>query len=157
MKYRIQLFATFNNTDSNDILDEVETIKTNVYDVDHYTEVDIIRKAKKLEYNETDDSDFIPIEYDNVDFDAGEITHSDVPTGIVEFDVDLDISFSDSQKYYDFLNYIETIKGNAKVGSSYIRHCRFFECRHDETTIPLPKDGSYSYIDFDGSELTHPV
>ena len=150
MKYRIQLNAVFNNTNSNSILNEVESIKSNVYEAESYTSVPIVRKAEKLDVvGEITEN---PTLYDSVDFDVSQTTHSGEPEGKSNFKIEVDISFSAEQDYKNFLNYIESIKSNAST--DYNRNCRYFECRHEES-VPLNKDGAYSYIDFDGEQITH--
>lgn len=152
MKYRIQFSASFNNTNSNAILNEIETVKTKVFNPSNYTSVPIIRKLNKTDY-ETD-PDIIPNEYNSIDFDASEDTYSDTPTGITEFTVNIDISFDVEQDFFDCINYLESIKSNAIVAN--IKSCRHFECSHEESQ-PLPKDGPYVYMDFSGSQLTYPL
>lgn len=147
MKYRIQFKASFDNTNSNNILNEIEGVKTKVYEADSYKAVNIIRKTEKK-----DSSEINATVHSSVDFDASQVTHSDTPSG-TEFVVDLDISFSLQQDFYDCINYLESIKSLAINTSS--RFGRYFECMHDES--PLRNDGGYSYIDFDGSQLTYPL
>lgn len=153
MKYRIQLNAIFDNKNANDILNYVENIKTLIYEETIYPSIPIIRKAKKNEKGNSVDSQ---IEYAKVDFSNIKKTHINNPSGINEFEINIDISFNIQSDYYDFLNYIETIKPNAiNSDSSYIRNCRFFECMHEE--IPLRRDGKYFYINFDGVKEKHPI
>lgn len=145
MKYRIQFSGIVDNTDANAILNEVESIKTDVYEADHYTPVHIKRITKKCKNQDEE------VVYSSVDFDVSQETHSGTPTGETDFKIDVDISFTVLQDCYDFLNYIEGIKSDVTDGN-----CRWFSCRHEEMTTPLPKDGSYSYIDFDGEVIEHP-
>lgn len=147
MKYRVQLDAVLNSDDSNAILNQVETIKADVFAPTGYTSVPIARIVKKLEVT---DEIGQPTEYDVVDFDASSDTHTHQVTGLDEFNVKVDISFSVEQDYFDFLNYIESVKTNIVSGS-----CRFFVCRHDE--VPLQKDGGYAYINLTGAQLTYPI
>jgi len=147
MKYRIQLNAVFPNTIANTILNEVESMKTDVYEAQSFTEVAIERIGKKLEVVDEYET---ATEYETINFDAGQATHSGSPEG-TGFVVVVDISFSSETDCNTFLNYIETVKSNAD--SNKLRSCRYFECNHEE--IPLKKDGSYSYINFDGEQITH--
>jgi len=149
MKYRIQMEAVFNNTYANDILNEIESVKANVYDAEQSTAVSIIRKCEKLEVVEEAGEATL---YDSVDFNASQDNHTGSPSGISEFRVNLDVSFDTESECNDLLNYIEGIKSNAS--NSYGRICRWFQCRHEENT-PLSKDGAYSYIDFDGEQIEH--
>jgi len=148
MKYRIQLNAVFNNTNANAILNQVESIKDKTYNALSATVVPIIRKGKKLEIA---DDLITPTEYENVNFDTTQVTHSGIPEGL-GFVTDVDISFAVEQDCFDFLNYIEGVKNQAD--SDEPRKCRWFECRHEEAA-PLSKDGAYSYIDFSGEQIEH--
>ncbi len=148
MKYRIQLNAVFNNVNANSILIYIESIKNKVYKPSFKTIVNIERIAKKIEYVNYMNT---PDEYDHVNFDEGVASHIGVHTGD-EFGIVIDISFTVQQDYFNVLNYIESIKSNALSGS-YIRYCRYFECRHEE--IPLTKDGTYGFINFDGEQINH--
>lgn len=155
MKYRVQLEATFNNTNSNNILNYIESIKDKVFSTVESTEVTIIRKADKRDHVPNDVIS-LGTGRESVDFDnPTQETYSASPEGVTEFDIILDVSFSIQQDMYDLLNYVESIKSEAILGSNYSRMCRFFECRHEE--VPLSKDGPYSYIDFDGAQVNHPV
>jgi len=154
MKYRVELNTVFNNTDANSLLNYIESIKTKIFN-QIGTQVPIVRKAYKGNYEE--DALIQENQYASIDFDSSQYNHIDSPGGITDFHIIIDISFTVQQDYYDFLNYVETIKSNAlNTGPIvYIRNCRYYICRHEE--IPLIKDGVYSYIDFDGSQLIHPV
>jgi len=153
MKYRVQFEGVFNNTDANAILNHIESIKTDVFKATQYTEVSIIRKAIKTDY----DGQLLSPgnEYASVDFDIAQATHSGDPTGVVEFYVGVDVSFTVQQDEFDLLNYLESIKANALTGSGndYLRFGRHFDCRHDQS--PLINDGSYTFMDFDGAPLTY--
>jgi len=148
MKYRVQFNAVFNNVNANTILNQVESIKDKIYNALSATSVLIIRKGKKLEVV---DEYEIPTEYENIDFDESQDTHSGTPEG-TGFKVDIDVSFAVEQDFLNFLNYIESIKSDAD--SDKIRYCGWFECRHEEA-LPLSKDGAYSYLDFDGEQIEH--
>ena len=148
MKYRIQMDAVFNNSDANSILDHIESIKTKVYTPIGSELVEIILKSNKCDIGEVGEQ----TEYDFVDFTTEQETHTTNHSG-TEFQIKVDVSFVVLQDYYDLLNYIETIKSSTINTAGYVRDCRFFQCNHDES--PLIKDGTYSYIDFDGTELTH--
>lgn len=152
MKYRVQLNAVFSNADANSILDQVESIKTKPFSATGYTAVPIVREAKKLQY--VSDGITVATEHDSVDFESGVVSHTG-DQGETEYEVAVDVSFDVQQDYYDFINYIETIKGSALTTSNQIRSCRSFICRHDE--VPLQRDGGYSNINFDGQELTYPI
>lgn len=151
MQKRIQFNVVFNNSDANDILNHVEGIKSSVKVPVGNELVAIIRKTSKLE-NITDGI-VNPTVYATIDFDISAATHNTTHTG-TEFEVVIDVCFEVDQDFYDLLNYIESIKVNAITGAGYARGCRFFDCNHDSN--PLIKDGSYSYIDFDGIQVTHP-
>ena len=155
MKYRIQLNAVFNNTNANAILNRVETDKTKVYKAVEYTQVEIMRVAKKYDYDSVENNK--GTERESVDFDASQDTHSGEPTGVSEFYVELDISFSVQSDFDSFMNYLEGIKDNYinPSGEDYIRIGRNFDCKHEES--PLTKDGAYTYMDFDGVQLTYPL
>jgi hypothetical protein len=148
MKYRIQMTAVFDNTKANAIMNQVEAVKTDVFSATEYTEVEIVKVSHKCNCLEENSA-----VYASVDFDVAQETHSDSPSGVTELKLNVDISFTDQQKLYDFLNYIETQKTHALV--DHTRSFRYFECNHDET--PLIKDGSYSYIDFDAPVVTYPI
>lgn len=148
MKYRVQMNAVFNNSDSNDLLNHMESIKANVYIPDFYTPVYINKDTKKIENVEDN-----PIEYVSVDFEGTQESHLGTHPGD-EFKMNIDVSFENESDLFSLLNYIETIKDKALVGDNE-RNCRYFECKHEELATPLPKDGSYSYIDFDSAPVTH--
>lgn len=154
MKYRIQLKAVFNNTKANDLLNQVELIKASVFIPNAYTPVEIIRDGKKSS-NEPPYIDTPAINYINIDFDAAQDTHIDSPSGIDEFLVLIDVSFTSQNDCYTLMNYIESIKTYAITGTSnnYLKFCRHFECKHDEN--PLTNDSSYIYVDFDGPQITY--
>lgn len=154
MKYRIQFSAVFDNTDANAILNEIETDKAKVFEPNYYTEVPNIRKGKKLEDDESKaETDLI--EYVSIDFDDTPQTITDTNSGISQYLVSIDISFDVEADFHDCINYLESIKGNAF--SDRNRSCRHFECNHDSQAKPLPKDGSYTYMNFDGPQLTYPL
>lgn len=155
MKYRIQFKAVYNSSDANAILNQIETQKHDVFLPAYYTEVDIIREGKKLESDETKLDEELT-EYISVDFDAsGSETHTHSISGIDEYLVTVDVSFALEADFNTCMNYLESIKGNAD--SNKKRSGRNFECKHDEQVTPLPKDGAYTYMDFDGSPLTYPL
>ena len=147
MKYRVQMEAVFNNSDSNDILNHIESVKASVYKAEYFTPVYVNRLSKKLENTELE-----PTEYVSVDFDGSEEAHLGTNTG-TEFKVLIDVSFSANLDLINLLNYIESIKSNAI--NTYNRSCRYFECKHEELVTPLPKDGAYGYINFDGEVVNH--
>lgn len=150
MKYRIQMSAVFNNTDSNAILNQIESIKSNVYKAEYFTPIFIERKTTKSEITELNNEAVV---YDFIDFDDEVINHVNTPEGVTNFNITIDISFSTQQHMFDFLNYVESIK--AKSLENELRYCRYFSCRHEELTTPLLKDGEYFYIDFDGEIIVH--
>jgi len=155
MKYRIQFKAVYDNSDTNAILNQIETQKHDAFTPAYYTEVDIIRLGKKIESDDTKE-EYELTEYISVDFDAsGSETHTHSISGIDEYLVNLDLSFDLEADFNDCMNYLESIKDTAFVSKE--RYCRNFECRHDEQVKPLPKDGAYTYMDFDGSQLTYPL
>ena len=147
MKYRIQFSGAFDNTNSNAILNEMESAKAKVFSPTGFTQVPIERKGKKLEYLENND---VPTEYASIDFDAIQATHS-VDDGQAYYEVNLDLSFDVEQDFLDCINYLETIKNSADNTKAH--SCRHFECNHDE--IPLVLDGSYTYMDFMGTPIVY--
>lgn len=150
MKYRIQFKASFNNTDANTIINEIETAKDKVFAPDAYTPVPIIRKTDKQVYNE--ETEEITI-YSSIDFDAESTEHTGSPSGIDLFEVDIDISFAVLQDYYDCINYLESIKDLADETKP--RYCRHFVCNHDVN--PIVKDGPYTIMSFTDSQLIFPT
>ena len=154
MKYRIQFSAVLNSANSNALLNQIESQKSDVFEPTYYTEVPIIRKAKKLESDENKFESELT-EYASVDFDDSEDTHSHSLSGVDEYLVSIDVSFSDVADFNTCMNYIESIKDD--VFSDKQKSCRNFECMHDSQIKPLPKDGAYTYVDFDGSQLTYPL
>lgn len=151
MTYRIQLQAVFDSNIANEILNQVESQKSLVFEPNYYTEVPNIRESKKLEDNKNK-KDIDLDQYVNINFDEIQKKHTHNISG-VGFLVKLDISFSVEQDYFDFINFIETKKANAD--NSKIRNCRHFQCNHDSQIKPLPLDGAYIHVDFDGVELTY--
>lgn len=151
MKYRVQFNAVFKNSDANKILNHIEQIKKKAFMPLGSTEVEIILSTKKSEY--VSNSQYPVNIYSQVDFNLSPKNHGDIPQGILEFEVSVDISFEIEQDSFDLLNYIESIKSLALTTDNQLRLCRFFECMHEE--FPLRNDGSYSYIDFSGSVITH--
>lgn len=147
MKYRVQLNAVFNNSDANDILNQMESIKDKVFN-SLSTIVPIIRETKKDSYDSNPTEELT--EYVSIDFDATQATHSDVPP-VSDLNIKIDISFTVQQDFYDCINYLESIKNLAQVDK--LRFGRIFDCNHDED--PLINDGTYIYTDFDGTPLTY--
>lgn len=149
MKYRIQMDAIFSNANANSILDHMESIKSLPHASTGFEHVSTVRKSSKCNIDNIDNP---LVEYDTVDFDTAQTTHTTSHSG-TEFHVSLDVSFSVQQDYLNLLNYIESIKSLSISTTGYIRVCRFFICNHDEN--PLINDGSYNYIDFDGAVQSH--
>ncbi|MHA1737414.1 MAG: hypothetical protein ACTSWD_02440 [Candidatus Heimdallarchaeota archaeon] len=147
MKKRIQLDAQFSDSVANDILNQVESIKSQIFTPSSSTPVVIIRQAQHFERSDDEALDS-SILLASVDFDADETTHFIINTSGIN--VKIDISFINESDAFAFVNYIET-KKSLYIGT--FNNCRFFDCRHDEN--PLQKDGSYVYLDFNGSILTH--
>jgi len=155
MKYRIQFSGVYNSDNANAILNQIESQKHDVFEPTYYTAVPIVRKSKKLESDENKEEPELA-EYVSVDFDAsGSETHTHSISGIDEFLVIVDVSFDLIADFHTCINYLESVKSNAD--NTKQRNCRYFDCKHEEQIIPLPKDGSYTFMDFDGSQLTYPL
>jgi len=155
MKYRIQFSAVYDSANANAILNQIESQKHDVFDPTYYTEVQIIRKSKKLESDETKFESELT-EYISVDFDAsGSETHVHSISGIDEYLLIVDVSFDLIADFHTCINYLESVKANAFVDKH--RNCRHFECKHEEQTNPLPNDGIYTYMDFTTAPLVYPL
>ena len=154
MIYRLQVSAVFDSDTANDILNQVEAQKSDIFVPGYYTEVANVRDARKLEDDEAkEESDLV--EYVNVDFDVAQATHTHDISGVAGFLFKLDVSFVVQQDFYDLINYIEARKLTAN--NNKIRYGRFFDCNHDSQAKPLPLDGAYTYIDYDGLVLVYPL
>lgn len=137
MKYRIQFSCKLKQKNSNTLLNYIESIKDKIYVPNHYTPV-YIKKCVDL-YENIDDISFnnlivsISQDSENVihNFSSEELSYLVID---ISFDNELDLS-----------NLINIIIENKTVFEEVYQN-RYFECRHDEQTLPLQKDGNYNYI-----------